>query len=153
MTDSTRAVFDTLKTEHQKVLFNIVFEAMNQTDAYLDAYPTSSIDSARGDASRLLSNASMREAKAELMGELKEQSTISFEWCAKQLVEAIQGAKDEDKIDYNSVKGCVNELNKMMGHHAAEKKDITTKGESINALSDDQVDAKLQALIDASESQ
>jgi len=148
MTD-TRAVFDTLKSEHQKVLFNIVFEAMNQTDAYMDAYPKSNIDSARGDASRLLSDANMREAKAELMSELQEQSAVSFEWCAKQLVEAIRGAKDEDKIDYNSVKGCVNELNKMMGHHAAEKKDITTKGESLNALSDDQVDAKLQALLDA----
>jgi phage terminase small subunit len=149
MSDNNRAVFDTLKTEHQKVLFNIVFEAMNQTDAYLDAYQTSSPDSARGDASRLLSNSNMQEAKQELMDELKEQSTVSFEWCAKQLVEAIQGAKDEDKIDYNSVKGCVNELNKMMGHHAAEKKDITTKGESLNALSDEQIDARLLALENA----
>lgn len=47
----------------------------------------------------------------------------------------------------------INEINKMDGGHAAEKKDITSKGQSINALSDEEVDAKLQALLDASESQ
>ena len=47
----------------------------------------------------------------------------------------------------------INEINKMDGGHAAEKKDITSKGESINALSDEEVDAKLRALLDASESQ
>ena len=149
MTDSNRAVFDTLNADHQRFLLNVVFKAMNYTDAYSDAYPNSGQEAARRSASDLMSKPDIKKAKAELMDELKEQSTVSFEWCAKQLVEAIQGAKDEDKIDYNSVKGCVNELNKMMGHHAAEKKDITTKGESLNALSDEQIDAKLLALENA----
>ena len=145
----SREVFNTLKVEHQKVLLNIVFEAMNQTDAYLDAYSDCSEDSARRACSLLLTNIDMQEARQELLEELREEASVSFDWCAKQLVKAVKGAQEENKIDYNSVKGCINELNKMHGHHAAEKKDITTKGESLNALSDEQVDLRLQALEDA----
>ena len=145
----SREVFNTLKVEHQKVLLNIVFEAMNQTDAYLDVYKDSSPDAAKADASRLLAKANVQEARQELLEELREEASVSFDWCAKQLVKAVKGAQEEEKIDYNSVKGCINELNKMHGHHAAEKKDITTKGESLNALSDEQVDLRLQALEDA----
>lgn len=59
-----------------------------------------------------------------------------------------QGA--EKGIDINAVKGVINEINKMQGHHAAEKKDITTNGESLLSLSDEQIEAKFQALVDAS---
>lgn len=127
----------------------MVFDAKNQTKAYMLSYPDSSEDSARRAASALMTNIDMQEAKQELLEELKEKSEVSFEWCATQLVEAIEGAKRENKVDYNSIKGSVNELNKMLGHHAAEKKDITTKGESLNSLTDDQIDARYQALVDA----
>lgn len=145
----TRKVFNTLKTEHQKILISMVFDAHNQTKAYMAEYPDCSYESARRAVSVLMTNDDMKDAKQELLDELKEKSQVSFEWCAAQLVEAIKGAKDEDKVDYNAIKGSVNELNKMLGHHAAEKKDITTKGESLNTMSDDQIDARLQAIVDA----
>ncbi len=162
MTDNTRAVFDTLKSEHQKVLLNMVEKGLNQTRAYLDVYKDSSEESARRDASRLLTNADMQKAYEELKEEVRQRAAVDHDWCLEKLVMLVnegvtntgtdnQGA--EKSIDINAVKGVINEINRMQGHHAAEKKDITTKGQSINALSDEEVDAKLQALLDASESQ
>ena len=64
-----------------------------------------------------------------------------------------EGPTGEYKFAGGDAIRAINEINKMDGGHAAEKKDITSKGQSINALSDEEVDAKLRALLDASESQ
>jgi len=141
-----RKVFNTLKKEHQQVLLSIVFEAMNQTKAYQSAYPDSTEISARKASSLLLTKIDLQEAKQELLDELKEQSSVTFEWCANQLVEAVSSAKSEDKVDVSGIRGCINELNKMHGNHAADKIDHTTKGESLNSLSNDQLEARIAAL-------
>ena len=125
MTDNTREVFDTLSASHQKVLTNMVVKGLNQTKSYMDAYPDTSEDAARADASRLLANANMKEAYAELKLELKERASVDFDWCVNELVEVVRSAKQEDKVDYNAIKGSVNEINKMLGHHSPEKQEIT----------------------------
>lgn len=157
MTD-TRAVFDTLSKEHQAVLLNMVEVGLNQTNAYLKVYPDSSHDSARSSVCDVLANPSVKLALEELKDEQRERAAVGHDWCLDKLVMLVnegttntgtdnQGA--ERGIDINAVKGVINEINKMQGHHAAEKKDITTKGESLNSLTDDQIDARLLALEDA----
>ena len=96
---------------------------------------------------------------------LSESFTISaetkFNWLKEIVERSMQHEQVMDKEgptgEYKFAGGdairAINEINKMDGGHAAEKKDITSKGESINALSDEEVDAKLRALLDASESQ
>lgn len=59
------------------------------------------------------------------------------------------GPTGEYKFAGSDAIRAINEINKMDGGHAAEKKDITSKGESLNALSDDQIDARLLALENA----
>jgi len=145
-------VFSSLKKEHQRFLINLVNKGMNQTNAYMAVYPDSSFEAAKSDGSRLLTNANVSIAYKELQAELKEKAQIGAEWIMNGLVELINDAKDEDKIDINAIKGCYNELNKMIGGHAPEKKDITTNGESINALTDDQIDARMRVLEDAGNS-
>lgn len=170
--NETREVFDTLSKEWQQVLLNMVEVGLNQTKAYLKVYPDSSHDSARSSVCDVLANPSVKLALEELKEEQRERATVGHDWALSKLVELVDigmyrpspkqlaNLTDDEKLalakvgtDLNAVKGVINEINKMQGHHAAEKKDITTKGESINALSDDEVDAKLRALLDASESQ
>lgn len=145
-------VFSSLKKEHQRFLINLVNKGMNQTNAYMAVYPDSSSDAAKSSACDLLTNPNVSIAYKELQADMKEKAQISAEWVMNGLVELINDAKGEDKIDINAIKGCYNELNKMIGGHAPEKKDITTNGESINALTDDQIDARMRALEDASDS-
>lgn len=148
MTDETRKVFDTLSKEHQKVLLNMVVKGLNQTKAYMDVYPDSSQKSAEADASRLLSNAKMKEAYAELKLELKERASVDFDWTLDKLVQLVDIGlykPTEEELgeapdhlaaklgtDINAVKGVINEINKMLGNHAAEKRDITSGGEKID---------------------
>ena len=99
---------------------------------------------------------------------MRLRAAVDHDWALSKLVELvdigmhrpspdqIQSLSEDEKLalmkvgtDINAVKGVLNEINKMQGHHAAEKKDITTKGESLNSLSDDQIDARFQALVDA----
>lgn len=161
----TRKVFDTLSVSHQKVLTNIVFRGMCQTKAYMDAYPDSSEESARRAASELLTNHDMQQARAELKQEVADKASVDAQWAMSKLVELvdigmykptseeIKGAPDglANKLgtDINAVKGVINEINKMQGNHAAEKKDITSKGESIAGLSNNQIDDRLKVLMDA----
>ena len=132
MTDSNRAVFDTLKKEWQKFLLNLVYEGMNQTNAYFNAYPDSSIDAAKSSSSELLNNPNVSEAYKELKAELKQRAQVDHDWCLEKLVMLVsegttnpgtdnQGA--EKSIDINAVKGVINEINKMQGHHAAIQTD------------------------------
>ncbi len=126
-----REVFNTLKSEWQKLLLNLVYQGMNQTNAYLDVYPNSSSDAARSSVCDILANPSVSEAYKELQSELKEKAQISAEWVMNGLVELINDAKNEDKVDVNALKGCYNELNKMIGGHAPEKIDHTSGGKTI----------------------
>lgn len=153
-----REVFDSLESDHQSFLLSMVEEGLNQTKAYLKAYPNSDYDSAKANASRLIANDNMQQAYEELKEGVRQRAAVDHDWCLEKLVMLVnegvtntgtdnQGA--ERGIDINAVKGVINEINKMQGHHAAEKKDITTKGESLNALTDEQIDAKYQALLDA----
>ena len=126
-----REVFNTLKSEWQKFLLNLVCQGMNQTNAYIDCYPDSSPEAAKSSASELLTNPNVSEAYKELQSELKEKAQISAEWVMNGLVELINDAKNEDKVDVNALKGCYNELNKMIGGHAPEKIDHTSGGKTI----------------------
>lgn len=131
MTDApreTRAVFDTLKKEWQKFLLNLVYEGMNQVNAYMDVYPDSSYDAARRSASELLTNPDIDEAYKELKAELKERAQIDVDWVLNNIVELVNEARTEEKKDYNAIKGLLNEANKMIGGHAPEKIDHTSKG-------------------------
>lgn len=134
MTDvprETREVFDTLKKEWQKFLLNLVYEGMNQVNAYMDAYPDSSYNAARDSATKLLANPDIGEAYKELQSELKEKAQVSAEWVLNNIVELVKEARLEDKTDYNAIKGLLNEANKMIGGHAPEKLDHTTGGKAI----------------------
>ena len=126
-----REVFNTLKIEWQKFLLNLVCQGMNQTNAYIDCYPDSSPEAAKSSASELLTNPNVSEAYKELQSELKEKAQISAEWVMNGLVELINGAKNEEKVDVNALKGCYNELNKMIGGHAPEKIDHMSGGKAI----------------------
>ena len=127
----SREVFDTLKKEWQDFLINLVYEGMNQVNSYMSAYPDSSYDSARESASKLLTNPNIDEAFKELKLELKEKAQVNADWVLNGLVELIKGAKGEDKVDVNAVRGCYNEINKMIGGHVPEKLDHTTKGDKL----------------------
>ncbi len=126
-----REVFNTLKIEWQKFLLNLVYQGMNQVNSYMDAYPDSSYTAARDSATKLLANPDIGEAYKELQSELKEKAQISAEWVMNGLVELINDAKNEEKVDVNALKGCYNELNKMIGGHAPEKIDHMSGGKAI----------------------
>ena len=132
MTEETREVFKTLKKEHQQVLMGMVFEALNQTKAYMAVYPKITEESARRAASDLMTKVDMQEAKQELLDELKEKSNVTFEWLMGELVEVVKSAKLEEKVDYNAIKGSINEINKMLGNHAPEKRDLTSGGKPLS---------------------
>jgi hypothetical protein len=158
MSEPSREVFNTLKSEHQQVLLNMVETGLNQFKAYSKVYPDSSPEAARSSASELLSNPNMQLAYEELKAEVRHRAAVDHDWCLEKLVMLVnEGTTNpgtdnqgvEKGIDINAVKGVINEINKMQGHHAAEKKDITTNGESLLSLTDEQVDAKFQALVDA----
>jgi hypothetical protein len=158
MSEPSREVFNTLKHEHQQFLLSMVETGLNQTKAYLNIYKDSSEESARRSASDLMTNPDLQLAYEELKAEIRHRAAVGHDWCLEKLVMLVnEGTTNpgtdnqggEKGIDINAVKGVINEINKMQGHHAAEKKDITTKGESLNSLSDDQIDARFQALVDA----
>jgi len=128
----TRTVFDTLKKEWQQFLLNLVYEGMNQTNAYIDAYPDSSPEAAKSSASELLTNPNLDEAYKELKAELKERAQVDADWVLNGLVDLINGGKLEKKIDTNALKGVYNEINKMIGGHVPERKDITSGGEKLD---------------------
>lgn len=128
----TRAIFDTLKKEWQQFLLNLVYEGMNQVNAYMGAYPDSAYDSAKVNASVLLTNHNVDEGYKELKAELKERAQVDADWVLNGLVELVNGGKLEEKIDTNALKGVYNEINKMIGGHVPERKDITSKGEKID---------------------
>ena len=127
----SRKVFDTLKKEWQDFLINLVYEGMNQVNSYMAAYPDSSYESAKESASKLLTNPNIDEAYKELRLELKEKAQVSADWVLNGLVELIRDAKSEDKLDIGAVRGCYNEINKMIGGHVPEKLDHTTKGDKL----------------------
>ncbi len=127
----TPSLFDSLKIEHQKFLTNLVHKGMNQTNAYLDVYKDSSPEAAKADASRLLTNANVSEAYKELKAELKERAQVDTDWTTNVLIELINEARGEDKVDYNAIKGLVNEVHRVIGGHAPEKKDLTSGGKPI----------------------
>lgn len=126
-----RDIFDSLKIEHQKFLINLVYKGMNQTNAYLDVYPESSTEAAKVGASRLLTNANISEAYFMLKAELKERAQVDTDWTTNVLIELINEARTEDKVDYNAIKGLVNEVHRVIGGHAPEKKDLTSGGKPI----------------------
>lgn len=132
MSDNTRKVFDTLKKEWQKFLLNLVYEGMNQVNAYMDAYPDSSYDSAKVNASTLLTNHNLEEAYKELKAELKQRAQIDADWVLNNIIELVREARTEEKTDYNAIKGLLNEANKMIGGHVPEKTDITSNGEKLD---------------------
>ena len=127
----SRKVFDTLKKEWQDFLINLVYEGMNQVNSYMAAYPDSSYESAKESASKLLTNPNIDEAFKELKLELKERAQVDADWVLNGLVELINNANEEDKVDVNAVRGCYNEINKMIGGHVPEKLDHTTKGDKL----------------------
>ena len=129
--DETREVFDTLKKEWQKLLLNLVYEGMNRVNAYMAVYPDSSYDSARASVGDLLANPTIDEAYKELKAELKERAQVDADWVLNNIVELVKEARTEDKIDYNAIKGLLNEANKMIGGHTAEKIDHTSKGDKL----------------------
>ena len=143
-------VFDTLSKEYQKLLTNMVFGGMNQTKAYMDVYPGSSHDSARSSVCDVLANPSVKEALEDLKQELKERAAVDADWTLSKLTELVAigmykpsendlGRLTEDEkmavakvgTDINAVKGVLNEINKMIGGHAPEKKDLTSGGKPI----------------------
>jgi len=124
--------FKGLKKEHQAFLLNLVNRGMNQTNAYKAVYPDSSTVSAKVDASRLLTNADIDEAFKELKADLKERAQVDTDWTTNVLIELVNEARGEEKVDYNAIKGLVNEIHKVIGGHEPEKIDHTTGGEKIN---------------------
>jgi len=123
--ETSREIFDTLSASHQKVLTNMVVKGLNQTRAYMDAYPESSYDAARDSSSQLLAKPCMKEAYAELKLELKERASVDFDWVLDGLVELAKHENDDGKIDINARKGVYNEINKMLGNHAPAESNLT----------------------------
>ena len=138
----TRKVFNTLSKDHQKVLLNMVERGMNQTNAYMDAYPDSSHDSARSSVCDVLAIPSVKEALQELKDEQRERAAVDHDWALSKLVELVDigmfrpspeqlaALTEEERLqiakigtDINAVKGVINEINRMQGNHAAIETD------------------------------
>lgn len=72
-----------LSKKHQEFVNNLFLHKMNGTDAYQETYPKASRESARREASRLLTNV---DVKAEIQARLDEQKMgadeVLAEWAA-----------------------------------------------------------------------
>lgn len=148
--DSQTPIFDTLSKEYQSILTSMVFTGLNQTKAYMRAYPDSSKDSARSSVCDILAIPSVKDALEELKQEVKEKASVDAQWALSKLVDLVDigmykpspdqlAAMTEDEqlalakvgTDINAVKGVINEINKMIGGHVAEKIDHTSGGKAI----------------------
>lgn len=119
-------------------------ECGNQSEAYRYAYSTKNMTNktVNEESSRLIANPNVSARVEELQNEVKEEFSISFEQKLKWLQEVVIKNLAEDKPSA-AVVSAINEINKMVGDHAAIK---TESKHSIENLSEDELDATAKEL-------
>jgi phage terminase small subunit len=78
-----------LSEQHKLFARNLLKHKFNQTKAYIETYPDSKPNSAKVDASRLLTNANLTEYIQQLVEEQEKEDMITVEWVIKGIKETI----------------------------------------------------------------
>jgi len=119
--------------EKQKRFVEEYFKDYNGVRAYQEAYPNSSYDTAKVNASKLLTNTNIREYLQELKDNVAEIAGFSKLTVLNEIKDILQDENPEAVTAANKLKA-LEIVNKMLGFNDPEKKDITSGGKSISPI-------------------
>ncbi len=115
--------YNKLNPRHQNFVLALIDKNYNQTQAYLEAYPECSYESAPASASRLLTDDKIKAAIRERRMELEAKTDISFATQIHRLmglaeeIEAVESPTNRASLKLKIIK----ELNLMAGHTLSNK--------------------------------
>ena len=112
--------------KHQLFIDNYFLHKMNGLQAYLASYPGVSIETAKVNASKLLTKTNIKEEIAKRQELISKEYEVKKEDLIKDLIDIKNTNKDTDS--YAAMKA-IEILNKMLGHNASEKQEVTIKQE------------------------
>ena len=116
-------------TESQKVFCNEYILDYNGTRSYQVAYPDASYDSAKVNASRLLTNDNVLQYIGDLQADLSKATGITKARILKELEKMAFNSNEDQKLRANDKNKAIEILNKMLGFNEPEK--ISNEGSVI----------------------
>ncbi len=116
-----------LSVQQQKFCLHYIYNGQDSTESYRAAgYAVKNARSGASAASRLLLRPNIQKFIAAEMQKVKKESKVNFEWKEEKLRECVESCMKHDAkgilIDAKAAISAINELNKMHGDHAAEKR-------------------------------
>jgi len=118
-----------MNNRHQQFIDEYLSNGMNGTQAYKKVYPSVQDNSARINANKLLTRTDIAEEVKKRQEATANRLEITREFIVQEYLELINSAKnDELGPDRNNWNKSLQQLSKLLGLDAAEKKDITFDG-------------------------
>lgn len=134
-------------SEQQRRFADYILEGKTQQDAYIEAgYSVKNLETARANASRLLTNAKVASYIAERQEKAAESAEVTLEWLLEQAKGVLQDAR-QDRAHAASV-AAIKELGVLSGNRVEK-----SKRENVNRNVDDYTDDELLALLAAGDSE
>jgi len=104
-----------LSTQHSKFCLLMAGGNINQTMAYMECYPDCTYESARRDASRLLTNVDLKAEVNRLQNLTISEKTMNRTYKQERLKEIAEGTVDETKV--SDMTKAIDIDNRMSGHY------------------------------------
>jgi phage terminase small subunit len=118
-----------MNNRHIAFIDEYLSNGMNGTQAYKKVYPSVQDNSARINANKLLTRTDIAEEVKKRQEATANRLEITREFIVQEYLELINSAKnDEIGPDRNNWNKSLQQLSKLLGLDAAEKKDITFDG-------------------------
>lgn len=130
-----------LSERHKAFVNEYLINGRNGTKAYMSVYKSvTSEDSAKANASRLLTKDNVKEYLEKEQEKLQKKTDINKEFILGEYMELLDSCKVEGIDGYGTIKDRTNwakalsQLTKMLGLDAPDKSEVEHKGLTINIL-------------------
>lgn len=117
---------------HRAFADEYIANGFNGLQAYLTVYGENTIDTAKVNACKLLTRANIKKYIKNHQEEMTLKSQLTVEWVLNELTELIKDAKEVgnphelgNTTDRSAVINSLKEINKLLGHYPAEKKEVS----------------------------
>lgn len=149
--ENKESAFDKLSDKHKLFVMNYIKNFGNATKAYLDTYTTSAYDSARVDASKLLTKSNVKQAiDEEYAKRFKEIQTETEKTKTYQLIKAVADTSIDEVIDMENGTLIVKSLSEIPSYakHAIQNVELIEKStpNGVDRTLKVKLHSKLQAL-------